>query len=209
LIATSVPVALYVAYAMAAHAASPQSICLKILRLHVRQHDVWGYARPQVVFFDGLTREQIHAQCVQIRDKVVRHLPLLEAAAIRARYGSTEFEDIEGRRRYAFSLDRANAIKALSDHFGKVYDTLTETERDLLVSRACADRRRTPITLRGIAETCGRSHVHYHHYFHAIDDQIYLFEVRALDLLTAVFAERGSCNGEPLVEEIGHAASGR
>jgi hypothetical protein len=206
----SVPCALYIAYKMPAYSTSPESTCLKILRRHIEQHDIWCYAMPKVCFFDRLTNYEIHAQCVQICEKVIAYLPGLEAATVRARYGLTEYEDIGGHRHYAFSADRAEAIKSLSNHFGTVYDTLSEPERDLLVSRVFANEKSTtPITLRGIAATCGRSHVHYHHYFHAIDDRIYQLEVRAIDALTGLFAERGMCEGEPVVAAVEHPVSGR
>ncbi|MEX3635982.1 hypothetical protein [Paraburkholderia sp. BR14320] len=199
----SVPCALYIAFKMPAYEASPESTCLKILRSHIKEHDVWGHFRfaPKVCCFDQLTNLEIHAQCAQIVRSVSKHLPASEAATIRARYGLTEFEDVDGRRRYAFSEDRADAIKSLSRYFRTVYDALSEAECDLLVARVFADERSTtPITLRSIAAACGRSHVHYHNYYHAIDDRIYQFEVRALDILTDVFANRGASNGVPVVD---------
>jgi hypothetical protein len=207
----SVPCALYIAYKMPAYEASPESTCLKILRRHIKEHDVWGHFRfmPKLCFFDGLTNEEIHGQCAMICEKVIECLPENEAATVRARYGLTDFEDIDGVRRYAFSADRLDAIKSLSSYFGVIYDTLTEAERDLLIARVFAnDKTTTPITLRGIAAACGRSHVHYHHYYHAIDDRIYQFEVRALDILTPLFAERGLCGGEPIVGAVEHYVKG-
>jgi hypothetical protein len=208
----SVPCALYIAYKMPAYEASPESTCLQILKRHIKEHDVWGHFRfkPKTCFFEGLTNEEIHAQCVVICDKVIRCLPENEAATVRARYGLTDFEDVGGHRRYAFSADRADAIKSLSDHFRTIYDTLSEAECDLLVARVFANNKyTTPITLRGIAQQCGRSHVHYHHYSHAIEDRITQFEVRAIDTLTPVFAERGACDGEPVVAAAERYESGQ
>lgn len=199
----SVPCALSIAYRMPAYQKSPESACARILRDHVRRSRVWDRDRllPKVVFFDGLTNEQVHAECRLIRETVVRCLPRLEAATVRARYGLTEYEDLaSGERRFAFSADRVDAIKALSDCMRAEFDILTEGECDMLVARVFANvKETTPITLRAIAAQFGRSHVHYHNYFHAIDDRLYHLEMRALDTLTDVFADRGTCNGEPVV----------
>jgi hypothetical protein len=209
----SVPCALAIAYRMPAYQKSPESACARILRDHIRRSRVWDRDRvlPKVVFFEGLTNEQVHAECATIRETVVRRLPQLEAATIRARYGLTEFEDLEtGVRRFAFSADRTNAIKALSDRMRAEFDILSEGECDLLVARIFANvKATTPITLRAIAEQFGRSHVHYHNYFHAIDDRLFHIEMRALDTLTDVFADRGTCDGEPVVSAREHYASGQ
>lgn len=209
----SVPVALSIAYRMPAYMKSPESTCARILRDHIRRSKIWdlGYTLPKVVFFCGLTNEQIHAQCALIRETVVKRLPELEAATVRARYGLTDFEDTaSGERRFMFSADRTNAIKALSNRMRGEFDVLSEGECDLLVARAFANvKSTTPITLRAIAEQFGRSHVHYHTYFHAIDDRLYHMEMRALDTLTDIFAERGTCDGEPIVAENHHYASGQ
>lgn len=209
----SVPCALAIAYRMPAYQKSPESACARILRDHIRRSKVWDRERllPKVVFFDGLTNEQVHAQCATIRETVVKRLPELEAATVRARYGLTEFEDLEtGRRRFAFSPDRTNAIKTLSDRVRCEFDILSEGECDVLIARVFANvKETTPITLRAIAEQFGRSHVHYHNYYHAIDDRLYHLEMRALDVLTDVFADRGTCDGEPVVAAREHYASGQ
>lgn len=208
----SVPCALAIAYRMPAYQKSPESACARILRDHIQRSRVWDRDRllPKVVFFEGLTNEQVHAECATIRSTVVERLPRLEAATIRARYGLTEFEDLEcGARRFAFSADRTNAIKALANRMRAEFDILSEGECDVLVARIFANvKETTPITLRGIAEQFGRSHVHYHNYFHAIDDRLYHLEMRALDTLTDVFADRGSCGGAPIVAAPEHYGSG-
>lgn len=207
---TTVPCALSIAYRMPAYSQSPESACARVLRQYVGEHDVWGYALPKVCFFDGMTNEQIHAQCGQIRKKVVAILAEMEAATIRARYGLTEYIDLEnGRRQFMFSKDRADAIQYLSKRLSLEFHTLSEGELDMLVARVFANNKKTtPITLRGIAESFGRSHVAYHNYYHMIDDRLYRYEMRALDRLTDVFAQRGSCDGEPLVAEVEHYESG-
>jgi hypothetical protein len=212
---------------MPAYVKSPESACARILRDHIRRSRVWDRDRvlPKVVFFDGLTNEQIHSQCGLIRKAVGFEydpkqpekepepgvLPELEAATIRARYGLTEFEDLEtGVRRFAFSPDRNKAIKTLSNKMRAEFDILSEGECDVLVARIFANvKETTPMPLRAIAEQFGRSHVHYHNYFHAIDDRLYHFEMRALDTLTDVFADRGTCGGEPVVAAREHYASGQ
>ncbi|MDY7815400.1 hypothetical protein U0F71_06685 [Burkholderia pseudomallei] len=221
----SVPCALAIAYRMPAYIRSPESACARIMRDRIRKSRVWDRERllPKVVFFDGLTNEQIHSQCGRIRDTVGYEykgkdiprkpgvLPEFEAATIRARYGFTEVEDIKtGERRFAFSPDRNDAIKTLSTKMRIEFDILSEGECDWLIARIFANvKKTTPITLRAIAEQFGRSHVHYHNYYHAIDDRLYHLEMRALDVLTDVFADRGTCGGEPVVAAREHYASGQ
>lgn len=199
----SVPSALHVSYMMQAYENAPQSILAKVLRLYVGVGDVWRYNRPKVVFFDDLSALEIHGQCSQIRGKVVRLLPILESSVIRSRYGLTEYEDMEsGERRYAFSADRAKAMKYLAKWLSRTHGTLNFDVRKLLVARVFAYKKQTPITLRQLSEEHGNSHVFYHYNYHAIEKQLCLIEMRALDLLTPLFAERGVCNGDPVVEKV-------
>ena len=206
----SVPSALHVSYMMPAYETAPQSILAKIMRMHIGEHDIWGYARPKVVFFDGLSPEQIRAQCTQIRAKVVRLLPRPEAAVVRARYGLTEYEDlVSGERRFAFNKDRALAMRYLAKWLTPSFSRLDRATLLLLVARVFANQRQTPITLRQLAAEHGFSHVYYHNYFHAIEQRLAALEMRALDLLTPMFNERGTCNGEPVVATSEYYESGQ
>ncbi|TCK36696.1 hypothetical protein B0G84_5709 [Paraburkholderia sp. BL8N3] len=208
----TVPCALRIAYMMPAYEQSPESVCAKIMRAHVGEHDIWGYLMPKVVFFDGMSNYDIVSQCGIIREKVTRHLSALEAATIRARYGLIDCHVHEsGRRSYHLAADRKAAIKALVSHLGIEFAVLGDKERAALVARIFINKKNSPvvITFREMAETFGRSNGHYHHYYHAIDDRLYHIEMRALDRLTSIFAERGECDGEPLVAAVVHAESGQ
>ncbi|AXF04775.1 hypothetical protein [Paraburkholderia hospita] len=198
----SVPVALHVAYMMPAYPNSPESLLAKVQRMKVRKGDVWRYSLPKVVFFESLNALEIRAQCALIREKVARCLQHPECTVIRARYGLLEYEDLKGVRRFAFSADLADAFDGLSRWLAPSFGRLDADVRRLLVAYAFTDSRRTKITLRRIAAEHGHSHVYYHHYYHAIDEQLTAVEVRALDLLTPLLADRGTCNGEPVVELI-------
>lgn len=206
----TVPCALSISYRMPAYMRSPESACLMILRRHIAEHDVWGYRLPKVCFFDGLTNEQIHAQCGAIRNKVVEILSEFEAATIRAKYGLTEHEVLDNVRRFAFSRDRADAIMRLSTRLRVEFDTLSEAECDVLVARVFANvKETTPITFRAMGASFGKSHVHYHHYYHMFVDRLNHLEMQAIDRLTDTFAERGLCDGEPIVASVEHLQSGQ
>jgi hypothetical protein len=54
-----------------------------------------------------------------------------------------------GKRRFAFSKDRAEAIKSLRMHLQIEFDMLSEAECDVLVARVFANvKETTPITFR-------------------------------------------------------------
>jgi hypothetical protein len=205
----SVPVALHFAYEMQARPASPESVLSQILRRNVRKGDVWRYGRPKVVFLDTLSQLEVHGQCAQIRAKVVRCLQGSECAVIRARYGShiENEQDEQDVKRFAFSADLAQAIEYLDSWLASSFDwfkRLDPVAAKMLVAYAFTDSRRTKITLRRLAAEYGFSHVYYHHYYHLIDERLCAVELRALDLLTPLFAERGTCNGAAVVELAVH-----
>jgi hypothetical protein len=187
---------------MPAYPNSPESLLAKLQRMKVSKGDVWRYSRPKVVFFESLNALEIRAQCTLIREKVMRHLQHPECTVIRGRYGLLEYEEVNGERRFAFSHDLANAFEGLSQWLAPSFDRLDADVRRLLVAYAFTDSRHTKITLRRIAAEHGHSHVYYHHYYHAIDERLTAVEVRALDLLTPLLGDRGTCNGEPVVELV-------
>ncbi|TCG08363.1 hypothetical protein BZM27_12570 [Paraburkholderia steynii] len=184
----SVPRALHFAYLIQAYPAAPESLLARVMRQHVEQCDVWEPRPARVVDFGGLNAQEVRAECAGIRGHVERELMDLPCAVIKARYGLTDFTDAGGERRFFFSKERANAIRYLSSDWAAVqFADVGEAVLDLLIARHFADRRRTPITLRGIAETFGRNHTYYRRMANRLEEQLILIENRALDDLTPLF----------------------
>jgi hypothetical protein len=183
----SVPRALHFAYLIQAYVNAPESVMARIMRWHVEECDVWEPRKARTVDFSGLNGLEIRAECAGIRAHVVRVLPPLECAVIQARYGLTDYVDEEGGRRYFFDRERCAAIQHLATSWAlPQHAEVLPVVLDLLVARHFADKRRTPITLRGIAESFGKSHTHYRRIANRLESQLILIENRALDGLGEV-----------------------
>jgi hypothetical protein len=166
-----------------------ESSMATIVRRFVKDTRVWEPRPLKVIHFDGLNPLEVRAQCALIRNMVTTCLPDMERAVVRARYGLTDYTDEDGQRRYFFDRERADAILFVALELQQHYADLGLPVLDLLVARVFADQRCTPITLRQLAASFGRSHLYYHHYYHAIDERLVAVENRALDTLTPVFTE--------------------
>jgi hypothetical protein len=68
---------------------------------------------------------------------------------------------------------------------------------DVLIARHYADKKTTPITLRQIAETFGRSHTYWGKVATDLGKKLDGVEMRALDQLTPYFEKE--CHGVSLV----------
>ncbi|WP_439891581.1 hypothetical protein ACS7SF_02775 [Ralstonia sp. 25C] len=196
----SVPRALHFAYLMRAYPVTPESIMAKIMRQFVKESEVREGLRVSTVCFDGLTALEVHQQCTNIRDMVVRLLPPPESASVRARFGLTDYHDYDdGERRYFFDRDRTQAIKTLSDWLRPGFDDVPMPMMDLLVGRHYADLRQTPIPIRDVAELFGKSRSTVHRRADEVGYRLGKLETRALDLLTPVFV-KASADGWAIAE---------
>lgn len=186
----SVPRALHFAYLIQAYPNAPESIMAKVLRWHVEDCDVWEPRRARTVDFSGLNALEVRAECAGIRAHVERLLPELECAVIHARYGLTDYvDDANGDRRFFFDKERSDAIQFIATAYAMpLFDAEKQAVLDLLVARIFASRRLTPITLRAIADTFGKSHTHYRRIANKLESQLMLVENRALDALGDVFS---------------------
>lgn len=194
----SVPRALHFAYLIQAYESSPESLMARIMRQHVEECDVWEPRKARTVDFSGLNSLEVRAECAGIRAHVQRILPEIECAVIQARYGLTDYEDVEGgERRFFFSRERSAAIQFLAQRAAIQFPDVRLVILDLLVARHFASRKTTPITLRCIAETFGKSHTYYRRIANVIEDELTLIEMRALDSLTPVFTAEN--NGHSIV----------
>lgn len=186
----SVPRALHFAYLMQAFEAAPESIMAKIIRANVIDCDVWGARKPSVVDFSGLTVLELHAECAGIRKAVERECGPDESAVIKARYELTEFEDVDGVRRFAFSKARIDALLYLSAKVRTLYfPDAAQDVIDILVGRAFAERWKTPITLRQIEEQFGVSKSNLGRMANRLDEYVMQLENRAFDTLMPYFTK--------------------
>jgi len=188
----SVPRALHFAYLIQAYVNAPESVMARIMRWHVEDCDVWEPRKARTVDFSGLNGLEIRAECAGIRAHVVRVLQPLECAVIQARYGLTDYVDVDGVRRYFFDKERANAFRVLGNWAGTFYPELMPSEEDkprpldFIVGRHFADKHRTPITLRWLADAFGRNHTFYRRIANRLEEKLILIENRALDGLDDV-----------------------
>lgn len=185
----SVPRALHFAYLIQAYPAAPESLLARIMRQCVEDCDIWEPRRARTVDFGGLNALEVRAECASIRAHVKRALLPPERAVIRSRYGLTDFEDVDGVRRFFFDRDRTAAMRFLAKRFAAPqFPDIDLPVLDLLIARHFADRRRTPITLRAMAEAFGKNHTFYRRIANKLEAQMIGIENRALDELTPLFS---------------------
>jgi hypothetical protein len=190
----SVPRALHFAYLIQAYPNAPESIMARVLRFYVEECDVWEPRRIRSIDFGGLSPLEVRAECAGIRRAVDALDQRNERAAIRARYGLTDYADEDGQRRYFFDRDRTDAIRELGEWaHSTLYPDLPLEALDMVVARHYASRKTTPITLRAIGEAFGKSHTYYRKIANALGKPLDAFEMRALDSLTPYFV--AECRG--------------
>ena len=96
-----------------------------------------------------------------------------------------------------FSKARTDAIKAIaSSYAAPLFPGVDERVLDLLVARVYASRATTPITLRQLADSFGKSHTYYRKIANKLEENLIVIENRALDSLTEVF--KRECNGHSI-----------
>lgn len=141
--------------------------------------------------FTGLTDDEIRAQCAMIVAAVNHHLPRIEAMVVRARFGSTEYEDVNGARRYAFSHERAAAIRELSDWLRPSLQNVPAMAVDGLLARQFANHIKTKISVRDLAAAFGCSKSTYHRASAVVRSHVRQLEAAAHQRLARHFIEQG------------------
>ena len=184
----SVPRALHFAYLIQAYEAAPESQLARVMRWHVEECDVWEPRKAKTIDFSGLNALEVRAECANIRAHVVRNLTDLEQAVIRARYGLTDYEDIDGNRRFFFDADRTKAVQHIAEKWALPTNPGVDIRAlEMIVARVYASRKTTPITLRQLADSFGKSHTYYRKIANRIEEDLIVIENRALDALADVF----------------------
>lgn len=144
------------------------------------------------VNFGGLSSDEVRAQCAMVTQSVKDHLPAPEMHVIHARFIPTEVEDLEdNRKRYYFSQERVDAVKALSDYVQPSYQSIRREAMDCLVAKVFVDHKKTEISFRDLASSFKSSHMTYARAFPKIKETMKTLEMRAIERLTPYFKETG------------------
>lgn len=157
-------------------------------------------ARSGTVDFGGMDGNQVRAQCALVEHAVRTRLPKPEMWVLQAKYGQTDFEDIEDgqfpamqapRRRFAFSVERIDAIKGLSDWFRPMFPKLSGLAVDCLLGRMFANHKKLEISSRDLANSFGGNHTYYLRATKKMKAHIRSLENYAYERLDAYFAQQG------------------
>lgn len=143
------------------------------------------------VNFGGLDGNEIRAQCAMITQAVKTNLPAPEMWVLQAKFGQTDFEDANGRRRYAFSAERIAAIQGLSDWFRPLCPNLSGPALDCLLGRQFANHKKLEISVRDLSKSFGGSYMVYQRAATKIKTHIKALEEKAMTRLDVVFLEQG------------------
>ncbi len=141
--------------------------------------------------FAGLSGNDVRAQCSMIVQAVRDRLPEPEMWLMHAKYGVTDFEDVEGRRRFAFSAERIAGIKGLAEWIAPSFPAINPVAMDCLVARLFANHKKLAISVRDLARSFGGNHMTYARASDKIKAQLKQLEAVALSRLEPIFHEHG------------------
>ena len=160
--------------------------------------------RSGAINFAGLSGGEVRAQCALITQAVKTNLPELERWVLQAKFGETQFEDVdhgdrqlpptEGprvTRRFAFSAERIAAIKGLSDYFSPMFPRIKPLAIDCMLGRMFANHKKIDISLRDLAGQFGGSAMKYMRASYVIKNHIRQVEERAIARLEPIFVQHG------------------
>lgn len=145
------------------------------------------------VHFDGLSSYDVRAQCAMILLAVRTRLPEPEMWALQAKYAKTDEERIEKKVRYAFSPEKAAAIRGLSHWLVQtsVFESVPLAAMDCMVAKFYAHQKNIEISYRTLAKTFGGSRMTYARAFPAVKKLLRPLEEMAIMRLEPYFAEQG------------------
>lgn len=141
--------------------------------------------------FGGLDGNEVRAQCAMVLQAVKHRLPATEMWVLQAKYGETDFEDVDGKRRFAFSAERIDAIKGLSMWFRPLFPTLNPLAIDCMLGRLFANHKKLDITVRDLAASFGGSRMTYQRASKKIQDNLRNMEDIAYKRLAEIFVKDG------------------
>lgn len=88
-----------------------------------------------------------------------------------------------GERRFAFSIERTDAIKGLSDWMRPMFPDLKPLAIDCMLGRVFAQHKAVSITLRDLADRFGGNHTMYRRATDRMKDHLRQLEARAIERL--------------------------
>ncbi|WP_298410484.1 hypothetical protein [Janthinobacterium sp.] len=141
--------------------------------------------------FGGLDGNEVRAQCALVLQAVKHRLPATEMWVLQAKYGNTDFEDVDGRRRFAFSAERISAIKGLADWFRPMFPALNPLAIDCMLGRLFANHKQLDITVRDLAASFGGNRMTYQRASKKMQEHLRSLEAYAFERLTPSFTAQG------------------
>lgn len=148
-------------------------------------------ASTGAINFGGLDGNEVRAQCALVLQAVKHRLPATEMWVLQAKYGQTDFEDVNGKRRFAFSAERIEAIKGLADWFRPLFPTVNPLAIDCLLGRLFANHKKLDITVRDLAASFGGSRMTYQRASKKMQDHLRGMEEIAFRRLAELFVKHG------------------
>lgn len=160
--------------------------------------------RAGTVDFAGLSTLDVRAQCALIA-QAIKKLPEVEMWVLQAKYGQTDFEDVKGCRRFAFSAERITAIQGLSKWMAPMFSRIKPLALDCMLGRMFANHKKIDISARDLAEQFGGNHTKYVRASFKMKNHLRQLEDQALARLEPYFAENGLIVTQP-ERMVGRAA---
>jgi hypothetical protein len=147
--------------------------------------------RAGTVDFAGMSTLDVRAQCALIARAIKTRLPEDEMWLLQAKYGRTDYEDVDGTRRFAFSAERIGAIQGLSRCLAPLFPRIKPLALDLMLGRIFANHRKIDISARALADQFGGNHTRYIRAAFKMKNRLRVIEASAIDRLEPYFAENG------------------
>lgn len=153
----------------------------------------------ETVHFGGLNSYDVRAQCALIMVAVRTRLPKTEMWALQAKYCKTDFEGPRESRRYAFSKEKIDAVKGLSEWLAesKAFGGIPLLAIDCIVAKYYARHKKTEISFRELAKSFGGNHMQYARAFPKIKARLKPLEDMAVERLRPYFEEQGIVARQP------------
>lgn len=102
-------------------------------------------------------------------------------------------KEVQGRRRWAFSAERIEAIKGLADWFAPMFPRIKPLALDCMLGRLFANHKKIDISSRDLAAQFGGNHTGYLRASWKMKNHLRILEEKAMERLQPIFIEHGVC----------------